>query len=91
VRKIPTQIFESLLQEPLTPEHKKLIKSFSEAQSKFGLLTKRKYAYFWTIHNKYLPIHELEYSDTVKIPIVGHCAVNATKHQYVDRKKKKCH
>lgn len=38
-----------------------------EAQRNFGLLTKRKYAYFWTIHNKYLPPVELEYADTVKV------------------------
>lgn len=67
MRKIPQEVFQSLLQEPVTPEHRKLIKSFMEAQRNFGLLTKRKYAYFWTIHNKYLPPVELEYADTVKV------------------------
>jgi hypothetical protein len=38
-----------------------------QAQDRYGLLTKPRYAYFWTIHNKYLPIVELEYIDTVKV------------------------
>lgn len=67
MRKIPQEVFQSLLQEPITPEHRKIIQSFIEAQRTFGLLTKRKYVYFWTIHNKYLPPVELEYADTVKV------------------------
>jgi hypothetical protein len=77
-----------LLAEPLSPPHKKLVVSFREAQDKFGLLTKRKYAYFWTIHNKYLPIQELEYKDTVLVKESTniHTHLN-NKYTYVKRKK----
>jgi hypothetical protein len=58
-----------------------------EAQSRFGLLTKRKYVYFWTIHNKYLPVVELEYSDTVKIKVFGEKPINSIVALRFDGKK----
>ena len=61
--------------------------SFQEAQTRFGLLTKRKYAYFWTIHNKYLPIVELEYSDTVQVYVFSEKPVNSLHFDYSKRKK----
>ena len=39
--------------------------SLQKAQDNYRILTKRKYAYFLTIHNKYLPPIEIEYCDTV--------------------------
>lgn len=76
VRKIPESIFLSLLEEQLTPEHRLLVETFRAAQLRFGLLTKRKYAYFWTIHNNYLPVQELEYPETVKVPRPSERPVN---------------
>jgi hypothetical protein len=61
--------------------------SFQEAQSKFGLLTKRKYVYFWTIHNKYLPVVELEYSDTIKVKVFGALPANLVGTRYAKRKR----
>ncbi len=58
-----------------------------EAQRKFGLLTKRKYVYFWTIHNRYLPVVELEYSDVAKVKLYSEPCVNKTRIEYSNRKK----
>jgi hypothetical protein len=87
VRKISSETFQALLQEPLTPEHRTLVKSFMEAQRKFGLLTKRKYVYFWTIHNKYLPAVELEYSDVAKVKVYSEPYANKTCIEYTNRKR----
>ncbi len=87
MRKISSETFQALLQEPLTPEHRTLIKSFMEAQRKFGLLTKKKYVYFWTIHNKYLPVVELEYSDVTKVKVYSERSANSIHNDYTNRKK----
>ena len=47
----------------MTPEHEKIVKSFQRAQEQYGLLTRKRYAFFWTIHNLYLPIKELKYPE----------------------------
>lgn len=86
VRKIPQQVFQNLLLEPLTPDHKKIIISIKKSQDDYGLLTKRKYAYFWTIHNKYLPIVELEYLDTAKV-WAGHGKKTSTTRLGYNKKK----
>lgn len=51
----------------ITQEEQSIVKSFIKAQKRYKLLTKRKYAYFWTIYGKYLPIPELEFNETIKV------------------------
>lgn len=58
-----------------------------EAQRKFGLLTKRKYVYFWTVHNKYLPVVELEYSDVAKVRVYSEVSTSNIDSEYTHRKK----
>jgi hypothetical protein len=82
VRKIPQETFQSLLLEPMTQYDKKIVLSFMKAQNEYGLLTKRRYAYFWTIHNKYLPIVELEYPDTVKVKVSPGSKTTSTRVGY---------
>lgn len=67
VKKIEDSKFEELLALPLKPRDRDIIKSFKNAQDRYKLLTRARYAYFWTIHNKYLPIEPLEYSGTIRI------------------------
>jgi hypothetical protein len=77
-----------LLDEPISPPHKKIVLSIKESQDKYVYLTKRKYAYFWTIYNKYLPIQELEYSETIQVKdnINIHKQLN---NKYTSEKRKK--
>lgn len=67
VRKIEDSKFEELLSLPIKPRDRDIIQSFKRAQDKYKLLTRARYVYFWTIHNKYLPVEPLEYPDFVRI------------------------
>jgi hypothetical protein len=66
VRVIPEEVFQSLLSENLSDKDKHLVLKFRKDQEHYNLLTKKKYAFFWTIHNKYLPPVELEYPSVIK-------------------------
>ena len=65
VRLIPLETFETLLSADLSENDKQVVLSLKKAQEKYKILTKRKYAYFWTIYNKHFTPLELEYPDTV--------------------------
>ena len=65
VRQIPLETFATLLSANLTEHDRKIVLSFRKAQDEYKILTKRKYAYFWTIYNKHFTPVELEYPDTV--------------------------
>lgn len=69
---IPDQVFQDLLSQAIKPQHRVIIAELQADQKKYKLLTKRKFAYFWTIYFKYLPIKELEYSKTTKISMNGY-------------------
>lgn len=67
VRPISNTTFQSLLAQELSDKDREIVLRFIRDQGKYKLLTKKKYAYFWTIYNKYLPPEILEYPDTVKV------------------------
>jgi hypothetical protein len=81
VRSIPDKFFNALLESKITEEETSIIRSMQKAQKNYRLLTKRKYAYFWTIYAKYLPVEELEYPTTIKLYQHNIIATNTKKKQ----------
>lgn len=61
--------FNKLYNHPdLTDADRKVLISLEKAQNRYRILTKAKYAYFLTIHNKYYAIHDMKYESKIKTP-----------------------
>lgn len=66
VREISNYGFSKLYNlEELTDEDRKVLHSLERAQRKYRRLTRAKYAYYLTIHNKYFAIHDMEYDNQI--------------------------
>lgn len=62
VEKITDLEFNTLLSLDLTPNDRLIIESLREAQQKYKILTRKRFAYYCTIYNKYLPIRAVTYA-----------------------------
>ena len=62
IEKIPEEKFYCLLlHDTITNKEKSIIQSLHKSQKEYRILTKRKYALFWSIYSKYFELPEFRY------------------------------